>query len=219
MTFFGLGFSVGPLGNAMTGGFFVPSITAMALGLHGIAAQDQLLAVGVRRAGRLLSAASALNVVGWAPVLLPLTLGSQGASPRFVIAVMASAVCSIGMSIIDIPAPSGRNPPGSSDGPEHAQECTARASSSLNGSVGRFPSGHVWYRCPASNTQVEKIHNESANGVLNARDSRRQVGLQPIGIIQRCGGLDRPELVILAKSHQLRRFSRCSILDAGHDRQ
>jgi hypothetical protein len=36
----------------------------------------------------------------------------------------------------------------------------------LEDSVGRFTSGHVWYRCPASDTQVGKIHNESANSVL-----------------------------------------------------
>ena len=102
MTFFDLGFPVGPLGNAITGGFFAPLIIVIALGLRGVANGDPLLGAGVHRAGRLLSIAAALNMVAWVPALLVLTLGASGASTPFVVAVLASVLCSVGISVVII---------------------------------------------------------------------------------------------------------------------
>ena len=102
MAFSDLGFPIGPLGDAMTGGFFAPVIVALALGLRGIAARDPLLAIGVQRAGRLLGVAATLNVVAWVPILLLLVLGAPGASTRFVVALLASVACSAAISFITI---------------------------------------------------------------------------------------------------------------------
>lgn len=100
MAFFDVGFPMGRLGNAMTGGFFVPIMLALVLPIPVIASADPVLAHDVRSTGRLLAVAAALNALGWAPIGVVLVLGRSGASAGFVLAVAASAGCSILMSAL-----------------------------------------------------------------------------------------------------------------------
>lgn len=100
MAFFDLGFPLGRLGDAMTGGFFVPIMLALLLPIPLIAAPDPLLGHDVRSTGRLLALAAALNALGWLPIVILLALGRSGASTGFVLAVAASAGCGITMSAV-----------------------------------------------------------------------------------------------------------------------
>lgn len=91
LTFAHQGFPVGPLGDAMTGGFLVPIILALVLPLPTIAMAAPSLAPGVRSSG---------NTLAWLPVLVLLVLGLPKASWTFVAAVSAGALVSVWMSAL-----------------------------------------------------------------------------------------------------------------------
>jgi hypothetical protein len=88
------GFPVGPLGDAMTGGFFAPIVIALVLPVPSFAARAPALGPDVRGSADMLALAAGCNMVAWLPVMLLLLLGLSQASPGFVVAVTASALVS-----------------------------------------------------------------------------------------------------------------------------
>jgi hypothetical protein len=95
-----LGFPMGPLGQAMTGGFIVPIILALVLPLPVIAATAPHPAPGLPGGGTALAVAALLNALAWLPVLALLALGLPGASSTFVATVVAGALVSVWMSAL-----------------------------------------------------------------------------------------------------------------------
>ncbi|MCG5218279.1 hypothetical protein [Streptosporangium sp. KLBMP 9127] len=100
MAFTQLGFPVGPLGEAMTGGFIVPIILALLLPLPTIAAAAPSLLPDVRKSGGTLAVAAIFNALAWLPVMVLLALGLQKTSWTFVAAVTAGALVSVWMSAL-----------------------------------------------------------------------------------------------------------------------
>ncbi|MBT2232244.1 hypothetical protein [Nonomuraea sp. NEAU-A123] len=94
LVFADAGFPVGPLGDAMTGGFFAPIVIALVLPLSSVAAYTPALGPGVRNSAGTLAVAAGCNMAAWLPVALLLLLGLPQASPGFVVAVTASALVS-----------------------------------------------------------------------------------------------------------------------------
>lgn len=88
------GYPVGPLGDAMTGGFLAPIVIALVLPVPSIAAHTPGLGPSVRSSANLLALAAACNMVAWLPVMVLLVLGLPQASPGFVVAVTAGALVS-----------------------------------------------------------------------------------------------------------------------------
>jgi hypothetical protein len=100
MAFAGLGFPVGPLGEAMAGGFMVPIILALVLPLPTIASNAPSLAPDVRSSGKMLAVAAILNASAWLPVVVLLMLGLPKASWTFMATVTVGALVSVGMSAL-----------------------------------------------------------------------------------------------------------------------
>lgn len=100
MTFAHLGYPVGPLGEAMTGGFMVPVIMALVLPLPTIASAAPSLVPHARSNGRTLAVAAIMNALAWLPVLALVVLGLPKASWPFVVAVAASALVSVWMAAL-----------------------------------------------------------------------------------------------------------------------
>ncbi|MEV4173498.1 hypothetical protein [Nonomuraea sp. NPDC049709] len=100
MTFEDLGFPVGPLGHAMLGGFMGPIVLALVLPLPSIAAKAPALVPDVRASGNTLAVAAILNAIGWLAIGVLLAMGLTQASPRFLIAMAASVLVSIGMTAL-----------------------------------------------------------------------------------------------------------------------
>lgn len=94
------GFPVGPLGDAMTGGFFAPIVLALVLPLTAIAAGDPAMAADVRTSAGSLAVAAICNGLGWLFVAPLVVLGVPKASGTFVAAVAVSALLSVGMSTL-----------------------------------------------------------------------------------------------------------------------
>ncbi|MEV4108623.1 hypothetical protein [Nonomuraea sp. NPDC049695] len=100
MAFQNAGAPVGPLGEAMVGGFHVPIIMAIVLALPMTAAGAPSLGSDVRGTGQILASAAICNALAWGPVAVLLALGLEKASWSFVAMVAASALMSIGMSVL-----------------------------------------------------------------------------------------------------------------------
>ncbi|MBF8188436.1 hypothetical protein ITP53_22450 [Nonomuraea sp. K274] len=98
---FGLmGSPAGPLGDAMTGGFVMPVILALVLGLPMTASAAPALGAQVRGSGVQLAVAAIFNGLAWLSVGALVVLGLPGESWTFVAVVAASAVLSVGMSAV-----------------------------------------------------------------------------------------------------------------------
>ncbi|GAA3531694.1 hypothetical protein GCM10022419_008380 [Nonomuraea rosea] len=91
---------VGPLGDAMIGGFHTPIVLALVLPLPMIASAAPSLASDVRGAGRILAVAAICNAIAWVPVACLVALGLPGVTWPFVAVVAASALVSIGMGAL-----------------------------------------------------------------------------------------------------------------------
>ncbi|MEV4889896.1 hypothetical protein AB0K48_10960 [Nonomuraea sp. NPDC055795] len=98
--FLDAGYPVGPLGEAMLGGFFTPIVMALVLPLPLIAAASPQLADAVHAAGKSLAVAATLNAIAWLAVAALLAIGLREASPWFATAVAASAMVSTGMAAL-----------------------------------------------------------------------------------------------------------------------
>ncbi|WP_166427104.1 hypothetical protein [Nonomuraea mesophila] len=98
--FAGAVFPVGPLGDAMAGGFFVPSILALSLPVFMAAAEVPSLASEVRTGARVLAVAAIVTALAWLPVATLMLLGMAQASWPFVTAVTASALVSVCMAAL-----------------------------------------------------------------------------------------------------------------------
>ncbi|MFI7700034.1 hypothetical protein [Nonomuraea sp. NPDC049480] len=94
------GYPVGPLGDAMTGGFFVPVAMALVLPLLTLAASAPGLAAGVRASASTLAVAAICTGLGWLFVAALVVLGLPKASEGFVTAVAASALLSVAMATV-----------------------------------------------------------------------------------------------------------------------
>ncbi|MEV4564228.1 hypothetical protein AB0K12_10715 [Nonomuraea sp. NPDC049419] len=93
-----LGQSLGPLGTAMTGGFFVPNLMALVLPLPLIASAVPAFGPAVLAAGRSLAVAALMNGLAWLAVAVLLVLGQ--ASPAFVTPVAAGALIGVSMTAL-----------------------------------------------------------------------------------------------------------------------
>ncbi|MFE0148499.1 hypothetical protein ACFWY5_15240 [Nonomuraea sp. NPDC059007] len=98
--FLDVGHPVGPLAEAMLGGFFSPIVMALVLPLPLTAAASPRLADAVRAAGKSLAVAAILNAIAWLAVAALLAIGLRQASPWFAMAVAASALVSTGMAAL-----------------------------------------------------------------------------------------------------------------------
>ncbi|MEV4802176.1 hypothetical protein AB0K18_19350 [Nonomuraea sp. NPDC049421] len=93
-----LGQSLGPLGTAITGGFFVPILMALVLPLPLIASAVPAFGPAVLAAGRSLAVAALMNGLAWLAVAVLLVLGQ--ASPAFVTPVAAGALIGVSMTAL-----------------------------------------------------------------------------------------------------------------------
>ncbi|MET7330002.1 hypothetical protein [Nonomuraea sp. NPDC005650] len=100
LTFLHAGYPVGPLGEAMAGGFHVPLIMALVLPLPMTAAGAPSLGSSVRGTGQILASAGICNALAWGAVAGLLVLGQEKASWSFVVMVTASALVSVWMSAL-----------------------------------------------------------------------------------------------------------------------
>ncbi|MEQ4724960.1 hypothetical protein [Nonomuraea sp. B19D2] len=100
MAFQDAGYPVGPLGEAMVGGFLVPIIMAMVLALPMTAAGAPSLGSSVRGTGQLLASAVICNALGWGVVAVLLVMGLEKASWSFVALVALSALVSVWMGAL-----------------------------------------------------------------------------------------------------------------------
>ncbi|MGW4799433.1 hypothetical protein ACWEPC_44170 [Nonomuraea sp. NPDC004297] len=91
---------LGPLGGAITGGFFVPPLMALILPLPLIAATSPVLSPAARAAGKSLTVAAVLNAIAWLAVAVLVAMGLNEASPWFVTSLAAGAVLSVGMAAL-----------------------------------------------------------------------------------------------------------------------
>ncbi|MCF6471894.1 hypothetical protein FAF44_26395 [Nonomuraea sp. MG754425] len=91
---------LGPLGGAITGGFFVPPLMALILPLPLIAATSPVLSPAARAAGKSLTVAAVLNAIAWLAVAVLVAMGLREASPWFVTSLAAGAVLSVGMAAL-----------------------------------------------------------------------------------------------------------------------
>lgn len=98
LSFADTGYSAGPLGDAMAGGFHIPIVLALLLPLPLTAAAAPSLGSSARDAGRMLAVAAMVNALAWLPVGALLVLGLEKASWTFVAAVAAGALVSVGMA-------------------------------------------------------------------------------------------------------------------------
>jgi hypothetical protein len=89
---------VGPLGTAMTGGFFVPILMALVLPLPLIASAAPAFGPAVLAAGRSLAVAALMNGLAWLAVAVLLVLGQ--AAPAFVTPVAAGALIGVSMTAL-----------------------------------------------------------------------------------------------------------------------
>lgn len=96
----GAGQPLGPLGDAITGGFFVPPLMALILPLPLIAATSSALRSAARAAGKSLTVAAISNAIAWLAVAVLVAMGLMEASPWFVTALAAGAVLSVGMAAL-----------------------------------------------------------------------------------------------------------------------
>ncbi|MEV0382537.1 hypothetical protein [Nonomuraea sp. NPDC050643] len=94
------GFPVGPLGDAMTGGFLMPIVLSLVLPLPSIAARAPALVPDVRLSGGTLAVAAILNALAWLAVGVLVMLGVSQASPGFLTAVASSALVGCGMATV-----------------------------------------------------------------------------------------------------------------------
>ncbi|GAA3214218.1 hypothetical protein [Nonomuraea helvata] len=100
MAFQDAGAPVGPLGEAMVGGFHVPIIMAIVLVLPMTAAGAPSLGSDVRGTGQILASAALCNALAWVPVAALLVLGLEKASWSFVAMVSLSALVSVWMAAL-----------------------------------------------------------------------------------------------------------------------
>jgi hypothetical protein len=100
LAFLDTGYPVGPLGDAMVGGFHVPIIMALLLPLPMTAADAPSLGSDVRGTGQVLAVAAICNVLAWWVVAALLVLGAEKASWSFVAMVAASALVSVAMAAL-----------------------------------------------------------------------------------------------------------------------
>ncbi|MFC4112983.1 hypothetical protein [Nonomuraea zeae] len=91
---------VGPLGEAMAGGFHTPIILALVLSLPTIASGAPSLSSDVRGAGKLLAVAAVSNAIAWVPVAILMLLGMPGVTWPFVAVAVLSALAGIGMGAL-----------------------------------------------------------------------------------------------------------------------
>ncbi|TYB58530.1 hypothetical protein FXF51_36140 [Nonomuraea sp. PA05] len=98
------------LGDAMVGGFFVPTLMTLVLPLPLAAAASPVMASAVRAAGKSLAVAAIMNAIGWTAVAALMASGLWQVSPWFVPAVAASAVLSSGMAALVAGAVLRRSP-------------------------------------------------------------------------------------------------------------
>ncbi|NUR85057.1 MAG: hypothetical protein HOY71_13315, partial [Nonomuraea sp.] len=92
--------SLGPLGGAIVGGFFVPPLMALLLPLPLVAATSPALRPAARAAGKSLMVAAIANAIAWLAVAALVSMGLMEASPWFVAALGAGAVLSVGMAAL-----------------------------------------------------------------------------------------------------------------------
>ncbi|WP_433439916.1 hypothetical protein [Nonomuraea sp. CA-141351] len=100
LAFLDAGYPVGPLGEAMVGGFHVPLIMALVLPLPMTAAGAPSLGSDVRGTGQILASAAICNALAWGAVAVLLVLGSEKASWSFVAMVALSALVSVWMAAL-----------------------------------------------------------------------------------------------------------------------
>ncbi|MEV6030226.1 hypothetical protein AB0L65_03700 [Nonomuraea sp. NPDC052116] len=100
LAFLHAGYPVGPLGEAMAGGFYVPLIMALVLPLPMTAAGAPSLGSDVRGTGQILASAALCNALAWGAVATLLTLGLEKASWSFVAMVATGALVSVWMTIV-----------------------------------------------------------------------------------------------------------------------
>ncbi|GAA2205676.1 hypothetical protein GCM10009850_011340 [Nonomuraea monospora] len=97
------------LGDAMVGGFFVPTLMTLVLPLP-LAAASPVMASAVRASGKSLAVAAVMNAIGWMAVAALMAFGLWRVSPWFVPAVAASAVISSGIAALVAGAVLRRSP-------------------------------------------------------------------------------------------------------------
>jgi hypothetical protein len=102
MAYLGAGHPVGPLGEAMVGGFLVPPIMALALALAlpMTAADSPAFGAGVRRTGQILATAAICNALAWVPIAILLALGLEKATWSFLATATVSALLSVQMATL-----------------------------------------------------------------------------------------------------------------------
>ncbi|WP_433512707.1 hypothetical protein ACQP2T_54855 [Nonomuraea sp. CA-143628] len=108
MAFLEVGYPVGPLGEAMVGGFLVPIIMATVLALPMMAADVPSLGSYVRGTGRILMGAAVTNVAAWSCVAVLLVMGLEKASWSFVAIMAGSALVSMNMAALVVRGALGR---------------------------------------------------------------------------------------------------------------
>ncbi|MFC6082912.1 hypothetical protein [Sphaerisporangium aureirubrum] len=99
MSRFDVGFPVGPLGNAITGGFFAPMVIEVGLLLYLLTREAPGLSWGPRLMAYIHVACAALIVGGWVPSAVLVGMGAPGESARFFTTVAASALCSVAIAL------------------------------------------------------------------------------------------------------------------------
>ncbi|NUW30332.1 hypothetical protein HTZ77_02665 [Nonomuraea sp. SMC257] len=100
MAFLDIGYPVGPLGEAMVGGFLVPIIMATVLALPMMAMGVPSLGSYVRGTGRILMGAAVTNAAAWLCVVVLLAMGLEQASWSFVGIMAVSAFVSMYMAAL-----------------------------------------------------------------------------------------------------------------------
>nr|SBO93536.1 hypothetical protein BN4615_P3050 [Nonomuraea gerenzanensis] len=98
------------LGDAMMGGFFVPTLMTLVLPLPLAAAASPVMAGAVRAAGKSLAVAAVMNAIGWTAVAGLMAFGLWQVSPWFGPAVAACAVLSTGLAALVARAVLRRSP-------------------------------------------------------------------------------------------------------------
>ncbi|NBE92887.1 hypothetical protein FE391_04680 [Nonomuraea sp. KC401] len=90
--------SAGPLGDAMTGGFFVPGILALSLPVFTVAAEVPSLTSEAGTGAKVLAVAAIVTALAWLPVAALTLLGLAQAPWTFAAAVTVSALVSVCMA-------------------------------------------------------------------------------------------------------------------------
>ncbi|MEV4574746.1 hypothetical protein AB0K16_15960 [Nonomuraea jabiensis] len=100
MAYLDAGHPVGPLGQAMVGGFLVPPVMALVLALPMKAADSPAFGAEVRRTGQVLATAAICNALASVSVAVLLALALEKAMWSFLGTATVSALPSVGMSAL-----------------------------------------------------------------------------------------------------------------------